>query len=79
MLPHSLTNMGTIMYAIIVLIINLFATTVLATGGLGLTFAYYTTDLDMHGIFAWISPLMIPLAFGMGVVSIREFQGNQYD
>ena len=74
MLPHSLTNMGTIMYAIIVLIINLFATTVLATGGLGLTIAYYTTDLDMHGIFAWVSPLMIPLAFGMGVVSIREFR-----
>lgn len=74
MLPHSLTNMGTIMYAIIVLIINLFATTVLATGGLGLTYAYYITDLDMHGIFAWVSPLMIPLAFGMGVVSIREFR-----
>tara|TARA_R100000388_G_C7229070_1_gene153525 strand:+ start:955 stop:1164 length:210 start_codon:yes stop_codon:yes gene_type:complete len=66
--------MGTIMYAIIVLIINLFATTVLATGGLGLTYAYYITDLDMHGIFAWVSPLMIPLAFGMGVVSIREFR-----
>ena len=62
------------MYAIIVLIINLFATTVLATGGLGLTYAYYITDLDMHGIFAWVSPLMLPVAFGMGVVSIREFQ-----
>ena len=66
--------MGTIMYAIIVLIINLFATTVLATGGLGLTYAYYITDLDMHGVFAWVSPLMLPVAFGMGVVSVREFR-----
>jgi hypothetical protein len=66
--------MGVTMYAIIILLINLFATTVLATGGLGLTYAYYITDLDMHGVFAWVSPLMIPLAFGMGVVSIREFK-----
>ena len=62
------------MYAIIMLLINLFATTVLATGGLGLTYAYYITALDMHGVFAWVSPLMIQLAFGMGVVSIREFR-----
>jgi hypothetical protein len=66
--------MGVTMYAIIILLINLFATTVLATGGLGLTYAYYITNLDMHGVFAWVSPLMIPLAFGMGVVSIREFK-----
>jgi hypothetical protein len=70
--------MGAAMYAIIMLLVNLFATTVLATGGLGLTYAYYITDLDMHGIFAWVSPLMIPLAFGMGVVSIREFRELKY-
>ena len=66
------------MYAIIMLLVNLFATTVLATGGLGLTYAYYMTDLDMHGVFAWVSPLMLPGAFGMGIVSIREFRELKY-
>jgi hypothetical protein len=61
------------MNANLLLTIYLFAGMVLIGAGLLLTgFYYFNPHIELPSVFAWVSPLMIPIGFGMIVVGERE-------
>jgi hypothetical protein len=57
----------------LLLTIYLFSGMVLIGAGLLLTgFYYFNPHIELPSVFAWVSPLMIPIGFGMIVVGERE-------
>jgi len=61
------------MHSTLLLTIYLFAGMVLIGAGLLLTgFYYFNPHVELPSVFAWVSPLMIPIGFGMIVVGERE-------
>ena len=57
----------------LLLTIYLFSGMVLIGAGLLLTgFYYFNSHIELPSVFAWVSPLMIPIGFGMIVVGDRE-------